>query len=31
MSISKVKLDSLATNVNFDDNFIIFTLSDAGR
>ncbi len=28
MSISKVKIDPLATNVNFDDNFLIVTLSD---
>ncbi len=29
MSISKVKIDPLATDVNFDDNFLIVTLSDA--
>ncbi len=28
MSISKVKLDPLATDVNFDYNFLIVTLSD---
>jgi hypothetical protein len=28
MSISKVKIDPLATNVNFDDNYLIVTLSD---